>query len=222
MSWHLVDADGADLATGRPVRTGGSPTPAGALAASPVVRWPVRLVTADGRSATLAEALGDGGQRVEQVLGAIVSPPPELEPRRLHVLAAATPAGPIDLPVVLVDLPRALEASTAVDRAWLAAVEHERHAARPLLLTQDRAGHLEAAVHAAMLLGTDHLAPPADDTAGRVASGALLWLLGGVVAWALAAPEANPFDAWGELIVRGWWPIGPSGGRLAMTRLERG
>lgn len=222
MSWHVVDAGGNDLATGRPVRPGGSSSPAGALAASPVVTWPVRLVADDGRSATLAGALGEGGLRVQGLLGSVVSRPPELETERLHSLAATTPAGTIDLTVAVVDLADALKASAAVDRTWLAAVERERERPRPLLVAQGRAGELEAAVHAAMLLGTRHFAPQSDDVAERVASGALLWLLGGVVAWALASPGRNPFDPWAELVVRGWWPLGPADGRLALARLARG
>ena len=200
---------------------GGPPSPAGALAASPVVTWPVRLVADDGRTATLADALGEGGRRVEELLSAVVSRPPELDRGRLRSLAATTPAGTVDLPVAVVDLPHALEASAAVDRAWLAEVERERERPRALLIARGRSGELEAAVHAAMLLGTEHLGPVDDDVAGRVASGALLWLLGGAVSWALAAPD-SPFDAWAELVVRRWWPLGPSGGRLALARLGRG
>lgn len=190
------------------------------MAGAPVLAWPVRLVAGGGRTAGLAEALGEGGDRVEAVLAAVVARPADVDPARRAVLAAATPAGPVDLPVEVVPLALAPAASAGVDRGWLAAVDRRRDEARALLVGRGRAGHLEAAAHAAALLGTEHLAPGGGGEAGQAASGALLWLLGGVVAWALAAPGSSPFDAWGELVVRGWWPLGPTGGRLAVARLD--
>ena len=96
MSWHAVDAGGLDLATGRPPRPPGRPSPGTALAAAPVASWPVAVVAA------------------------------------------------------------------------------------------------------------------------HVASGARLWLLTGAVASALAAGDPDPFAPWARLVVGGWWPVGPSGGRLVV------
>jgi hypothetical protein len=50
-----------------------------------------------------------------------------------------------------------------------------------------------------------------------VASGARLWLLTGAVVSALAGADPDPFRAWGALVAAGWWPVGPSGGRLVLS-----
>jgi transglutaminase-like putative cysteine protease len=65
----------------------------------------------------------------------------------------------------------------------------------------------------ALLAATGRLDAGVD---ARVASGARLWLLAGAVASALAGPP-DPFHAWGRLVAAGWWPVGPSRGRLVMS-----
>ncbi|MDQ4131919.1 MAG: hypothetical protein M3179_01650, partial [Actinomycetota bacterium] len=71
-TWHAVDGAGRDLATGRPPETTGSPTPAVAVAAAPVIEWPVRVVDGEGRAVGLEAVLGAGGERVVSLLSGLV------------------------------------------------------------------------------------------------------------------------------------------------------
>jgi hypothetical protein len=191
-------------------------SPAAALAAAPVATWPVAVVGDDGRQVGVADALGRGGVRVAAVLGRIAghaSPPADLD---LGRLAAATPGGAVIAPLVVVDQARAAQVAGTVDASWLTKVDRRRSQPRPLLAGAGRATELEAALHLAMLLATLPVAEDAPPEA-RVASGARLWLLGGVVAWALLGDVGDPFAAWGELVSYGMWPVGPVGGRLVVA-----
>lgn len=222
MSWQAVDAGGTDLATGRPPRFPGAPTPAAAMARAPVVIWPLAAVDQAGRPVGLGEALGDGGRRVEDLVGRIATgarPPPELD---VGALARDTPAGTVDLPVDVVAAAVASQAARAVDRAWLTAVDDRRDEARDALVAAGRDEALEAALHVAVLVATGRLRAAEDDPASVVASGAWLWLLGGAVAWALRGlPVADdPFASWADLLSWGLWPVGPTGGRLVVGSLQ--
>ena len=135
----------------------------------------------------------------------------------MEALVRATPAGTVDLPVVAVGLGEALEVAAEVDRAWLGAVEERRAAPRSLLTAHGREPQLEAALNLAMLLATERLGGQGDELGARVASGARLWLLGGVVGWALLATgDGDPFASWADLVSYGLWPLGPAGGRLVL------
>ncbi|MGI9079828.1 MAG: hypothetical protein ACR2GF_03255 [Acidimicrobiales bacterium] len=210
-----MDGAGLALATGRPPRPPGATSPAAALAAAPVATWPLATVNDHGRRVDVAAALGTGGARVAELLGRIageVTAPGGVD---IADLAAATPAGPVTDAVALVGLAEAVEATAAVDRAWLDAVDRCRAAPRHGLEGAGRGTELEAALHLAMLLATG---PVDDSVAGvaRVASGARLWLLGGAIAWALTGDAADPFACWAELVSYGLWPVGPVGGRLVV------
>jgi hypothetical protein len=212
--WHAVDGDGRALATGRAPEGSGRPSPAAALAAAPVMAWPPVVVSEDGDRLGLAGALGPGGDRVERLLGELaIRPDVDAE-----ALAQESPAGKLCLPVHIVGLGAAVEAAGRVDRAWLAEVDHRRAAPRHALLAAGRETELEAALHVAILLASERF-DPADDTDvdAHVASGARLWLLTGAVASALAGAVPDPFEAWGRLVAAGWWPVGPSGGRLVLS-----
>jgi len=231
VSWHAVDAAGLDLATGRPPRGAGWPTPATAVAAAPVATWPVAAAGQDGRTLDLAAALGPGGERVEALLEALAGrhapeagPAPDSGPVRagegvdVEALARATPAGPVAHPLAVVDLAAGVEAAERVDRAWLAAVERRRSAPRRALAAAGRGAETEAAVHLALLMGTERLDPADDaDVDAHVASGAQLWLLAGAVVSALSGAEPDPFAPWARLVAAGLWPVGPSGGRLVVS-----
>ena len=216
-SWYAVDASGCDVATGRPPRPPGAASPAAALAAAPLARWPLTTVADDGSRHSLAEALGRGGQQIEALLGQLVSPPPPPPAGEVAALARATPAGWVELPVAMVDLAEGVEATAGLDPAWLAAVEDQRAQPRRPLVDAGRGSHLDAALNVAMLLGVDRLAPP-EGLGDRMASGAQLWLLGAAVAWALTGTDAHPFGAWARMVVGGYWPIGPCEGRLVVVR----
>ena len=220
--WHAVDAAGHDPATGRPPRGPGAPSAAAALARIPVARWPVGAVTA-GRTVAVGDALGPGGARVELLLDRLASrafgprrpvPPAPPAGAALAPLARATPAGPVDLPVAVVEADAGAAAAGAVDRDWMGVVEARREVPRSALEARGRAPDLEAALNLAMLVGvgTQGLA----GEASRVASGARLWLLGGAVAWALLDEPDDPFAAWGDLVSCGLWPVGPVDGRLVV------
>lgn len=244
MRWHAVDGEGLALATGREAAPPGAPTPVAALAAAPVVRWPVGVRADDGRPLSLGQAIGPGGERVESLLARLVGarrpvgtaapatltgtastrlPPSPATVTSLAALAAATPAGPVDLPLALVPLPAGVEAAADVDSAWLEEVDERRSASRRALVAARQEAELEAALHVAVLVATERL-DPADDTdvGAHVASGAQLWLLTAAVASALAVASAaagarpDPFASWAELVVAGLWPIGPSRGRLVV------
>jgi hypothetical protein len=138
----------------------------------------------------------------------------------VEALARHTPAGFVDLPVVVVPLAEGVEAADAVDRSWLAAVDGARSAARRALVDAGRGDELEVALRAAMVTATERFDPSDDtDVDARVASGARLWLLAGAVASALAKEEADPFEPWARLVRAGWWPVGPSAGRLVVSRV---
>lgn len=205
--WHAVDGGGRHLG-------GGRPSPAAALAAAPVMAWPVAVLDGDGGRLSLAGALGPGGDRVERLLGA-----DGLDEVEVEALLRATPVGPEHLKIRMVGLRATVEAAAAVDGAWLAAVDRRRTSLRDVVVAAGRREELEAALHVAMLLGTERF-DPADDTDvdAHVASGARLWLLTAAVVSALAAAQPDPFESWGRLSMAGWWPVGPSGGRLVVGR----
>jgi hypothetical protein len=218
VSWHAVDADGFDLATGRPPAGRGWRTPAAALAGAPVAAWPLRVVHEDGRHLPVGEALGPGGDRVERLLEALAAEPNGLE---VATLAQTTPVGTVDLPVAVLALPDAVEASALVDPAWLASVDRARAAPRQALLAAGRDQEVEAALHLTLLLATERLDPADDaDVDAHIASGAQLWLLAGAVVSALAGAAPDPFWAWARLVVAGWWPVGPSGDHLVVAATE--
>jgi hypothetical protein len=178
-----------------------------------VATWPVTAVSSDGRSVSVAEALGPGGDRVATLLARVAA-----RARSAPLLEEAvrnTPAGPLDLPVRVVSLAEGVQRAGHVDPAWLAAVEERRSTPRPALAAAGRTTELNAALNLAMLLATG----PVDggDGAARVASGARLWLLGAGVAWALLAAERDPFAPWTDLVSVGIWPVGPVGARLVVV-----
>jgi hypothetical protein len=189
------------------------------LRAAPVVTWPLDIVDDEGRPITFAAAVGPGGERVSDLLDALTGADdvgtlaPLVAGSSIEVLARQTPAGRVDLPLVCVDLVAGVEAAAGVDPSWLAEVDRRRMAARAAVVAAGREDELEAALHVAMLVGTGRLDAGVD---ARVASGARLWLLAGAVASALTGPP-DPFHAWGRLVAAGWWPVGPSRGRLVMS-----
>ena len=192
------------------------PSPAAALAAAPVATWPLVAVGGGGRTASLAQALGPGGDRVEGLLNALAGAAAVID---VEGLARATPAGTVDLPLAVVSLAEGAEAAALVDRAWFGAVDERRSQVRRSLVAAGRESELEAALHLVVLLATDRLDPADDDDVeAHLASGAQLWLLAGAVASALDGVEPDPFAPWACLVTGGWWPVGPSGGRLVVVR----
>lgn len=220
MGWHALDADALSLVTGRPPEPPGAPSAAAALAAAPVVRWPVRLRAGNGQELRVGRALGPGGERVESLLDRLAGsapPPPAAAAGDLAALATATPAGPVDLPLAVVPLHAGVRAAAGIEPRWLAEVDDRRSDARRALLAGGREAELEAALHVAVLVATERLDPADDaDVDAHVASGAQLWLLTAAVASALAGARPDPFGPWAELVVAGLWPLGPSGGRLVV------
>jgi hypothetical protein len=72
-----------------------------------------------------------------------------------------------------------------------------------------------------MVEATERFDPAEDaDVDAHVASGARLWLLTGAVASALSGGEPDPFGPWARLVRAGWWPVGPSDGRLVVSRVS--
>ena len=210
MTWRAVDARGSDLAAGRR-------SPAAALSAAPEVAWPLTVVDQDGRRVTFAEALGPGGARVQELLDALVRGAAEAGVD-VDSLALMTPAGTVDLPLARVSLGEGVEAAGQVDGTWLAEVDRRRNGCRQALAAAARDEQMEAALHVAMLLATERLAPPDDaDVDAHVASGARLWLVAGAVVSALSGADPDPFWAWGRLVAAGWWPVGPSDGRMVLS-----
>jgi hypothetical protein len=131
-------------------------------------------------------------------------------------LARSTPAGDIDLPLVVVGLAEGVRAATEVDTGWLAEVERCRTARRDALVAAGREAEMEAALQAAIPKATERFDPAGDgDVDAHIASGAQLWLQSGAVVSALVG-EPDPFAAWALLVAEGWWPVGPSGGRLVV------
>jgi uncharacterized protein (DUF2345 family) len=168
----------------------------------------------DGARLSLAGALGPGGDRVEALLDTVV----RASGVDLEALAPATPAGTVDLPLVVLALPAGVEAAARVDHGWLADVDRRRAAGRDSLVAGGREEALEAALHVATLVATERLDPDDDgDVDAHVASGARLWLLAGAVASALGGVEPDPFASWARLVAGGWWPIGPCDGRLVVS-----
>lgn len=215
-AWFAVDRQGCDLATGRPPEGDGAPSAAAALASAPVVTWPVVAASSDGRTLSVAEALGRGGGRVAVLLERLASdasPPGDLA---VDGLTRATPAGDVDLPVTAAGLAEAVRAADEVDQDWMAEVERRRPVPRSMLGVAGRTAQLEAALNLAMLLGTGPVPDHDGDGDARVASGARLWLLGAGVSWALTERGDDPFAAWTELVSYGIWPVGPASGRLVV------
>lgn len=219
LGWHAVDLFGHDLASGAPPRPPGAPSPAAALANAPSATWPAVVVDGDGRRTTFADAVGTGGQAVARLLDRLLAPATAVTEADLVVWANATPAGQLELELDVVSLADGVERSASVPPHWLAEVEARRSAPRQMLVDEGRSTELEAALHVAMLLATDHLGVGvgADDVEGRIAAGARLWLLGGAVAWSLTGPRAHPFRPWADLVTAGLWPIGPVDDRLVVA-----
>jgi hypothetical protein len=175
------------------------------------------VVAADGCVSDVALALGPGGPRVVELLDRLAAPARAPVRLAVEVLARATPAGTVDLPVAAHGLDDAVLAAGDVDPAWLAVVDERRSEARAALRAGGREVELEAALNLAMLLATDRLEGGEADLGARVASGARLWLLGAAVSWALTDGDDDPFSAWAELLSYGLWPVGPVGGRLVVS-----
>jgi hypothetical protein len=137
-------------------------------------------------------------------------------------LARATPAGTVRLPLALVALPDGVAAAARVDRTWLGEVDRRRAAARQAVVAAGRGAEMEAALQTAMVAATERFDPTDDtDVDAHVASGARLWLLTGAVVSALTGIDPDPFEPWGRLVTAGWWPIGPSDGRLVVSEASR-
>ncbi len=182
--------------------------------------WPVGVVGSDGCRLALGEALGPGGRKVESLLDTLLAGEDSASVDA-EGLASQTPIGTLGLPVCLLGLAEAVEAAAGVDPAWLAAVEQRRSTPRRALLDAGRHHQLEAALHMAMLLGAEQLDPDDDaDVDAHVASGAMLWILGAAVAWALVPDTPSPFTPWAALVAHRLWPVGPSGGKLVLSALR--
>lgn len=217
VAWHAVDTKGCDLGTGRPPRGPGRPSPAAALATVPVASWPLEVVDGAGRRLRLAEALGPGGDEVEGLLEALTGRGAR-DGVDVESLARATPAGTVRLPVALVALGAAVDAAARVDPHWLAGVDRARAATRDALTAAGRGAEMEAALNVGLLVATERFDPADDaDVDAHVASGARLWLLAGALLSALSGAEVGSFHAWGRLLAAGWWPVGPSDGRLVLS-----
>ena len=178
--------------------------------------WPLGVVDRDGGRLGVAESLGPGGDRVEALLGAVARGP--IGDVDVEALAPMTPAGAVRLPVQTVTLRVAVEAQADLDDAWLAEVGRRRDQGRHALVAAGRQAEMEAALNLAILMSTERF-DPADDTDvdAHAASGARLWLLTGAVVSALAGTAPDPFAPWARLVAAGWWPVGPSGGRLVVA-----
>lgn len=231
VSWAAVDGRGCDLDTGSPPAPPGAVSPAAALASAAAATWPVAVVASDGRRLGLGAALGPGGDRVERLMERLLVGPVPAIPgevgagatvavETVEALARSTPLGPVAWPVRVVPRRQGVDAVAALDAGWVDRLEVRRRASRRELARRGRDTDLEAALHVAMVLATERLDPVLDDDVdAHVASGAQLWILGAAVAWCLLAPpERDPFAAWAELVVRGWWPVGPSRGRLVVAQ----
>ena len=192
MTWRAVDAAGSHLAAGRQ-------SPAAALSGAPVATWPLGVVDDDGRQITFAEALGPGGDRVQELLEALMAgtAEPGLE---VDVLATMTPAGRVELPLACVTLAEGVEAAGQVDTHWLAAVDRRRRwaalaAYAGIVAWAFLAGHPETlffclilvVVYAAMRLAL--MAGPARQRLTRLAELAGVTVLGA----GLSAVQTLPF-----------------------------
>lgn len=204
--WRVVDAEGTEAS---PARS----SPAAALAAAPVIGWPLTIVGDDGSRVGLAQALGPGGDRVADLLDALGCD----EAGDAEILARSTPAGPVGLPLATVTRADAVEAAGRVDSDWLAEVDRRRTERRRAVVDAGREEALEAALHVAVLVATERFDPSDDlDADEHVASGARLWLLTGAVVSALSGVDPDPFAGWARLVAAGWWPVGPSEGHLVV------
>jgi hypothetical protein len=155
---------------------------------------------------------------LERLLEALHAP----APIDLERLARATPAATVTLPLAVVALPEGVAAAAQVDQAWLGEVDRRRAAARRAVVAAGRGAEMEAALEMAIVLATERF-DPADDTDvdAHVASGARLWLLTGAVVSALTGVHPDPFASWARLVTAGWWPVGPSDGRLVVSEVSR-
>ena len=155
---------------------------------------------------------------LEHLLEALDAAPPVDVER----LARATPAAAVTLPLAVVALPDGVAAAARVDRAWLGEVDRRRAASRQCLVAAGREAEMEAALEATIVRAVERF-DPADDTDAdaHVASGARLWLLTGAVVSALSGVEPDPFEPWARLVTAGWWPVGPSDGRLVVSEALR-
>ncbi|MGP4024129.1 AMP-binding protein [Actinomadura sp. 3N407] len=165
----------------------------------------------------LARDLGPGGDRVAALLHGMSAHLPAdgaHVPRRGEAHVPESVAG---APVRLMrDVPAAL--LDRVDPGWLARLEGRRHDARQRLTDTGRGDRLELAEHVAMLVATPRLRPADPGDADALAiSGAILWLVGTLVATALTDDRD---DALAELITCGWWPVGPVDGAFRIAPLD--
>jgi hypothetical protein len=214
--WFAVDADGQDLATGRPPSGQGAASALEALTAAPVASWPLAAVRGR-RRLRLATVLGRGGRTVERLIDALAGRARQPLTADLAVLAASTPGGHVDLPLALVDPAEGARAAAGVDPLWLARLAAGRSAARGLLVSTGRSDELEAALHVALLVADGLQGHGEHDMAGRVVAGQRFWVLSGAIAWALTGRTRHPFRAWTSLLAGGFWPVGPSHGRLVVS-----
>ncbi|MDP9870194.1 MULTISPECIES: hypothetical protein [Streptosporangium] len=168
----------------------------------------------------LATELGPGGDRVERLLRGVCD---ATRPSTAPGFTTPAPARPATRFTVVRDRATATAAMDLVDPGWLADLDRRRAAARSRLLDAGREEQLELAEHVAMLVATPRL-DPADQTdpGARAVSGALLWLIGTVVAGALAdgdgeEDEDGTLAELTDLLTDGWWPIGRVNGRFLIT-----
>ena len=165
----------------------------------------------------LARDLGPGGERVAALLDGVSehlrgdgANLPRRDEDRLPEAVAGAPVRVVDdVPAPLLD---------RVDGGWLARLERRRNDARRRLLDAGREDRLDLAEHVAMLVATPRLRPADPGDADALAmSGAVLWLLGTLVADALTGDRD---DALAELVARGWWPVGPVDGAFLVAPLD--
>ncbi len=155
---------------------------------------------------------------LESLLEALEAAPPVDVER----LAPATPAATVTLPLAVVALGDGVAAAARVDRAWLDEVDRRRAASRHALVAAGREAEMEAALRTTMVRATERFDPADDeDIDAHVASGARLWLLTGAVVSALTGVDPDPFEPWARLVTAGWWPVGPSDGRLVVSEASR-
>ncbi|GGL57043.1 hypothetical protein [Planomonospora parontospora] len=172
-----------------------------------------------------AGELGPGGDRVAALLhglvahlpaGDVSSPPPAGPDPRTGRVPAEVGGLPVrwadELPAVLLD---------RVDPLWLAWLESRRSEARARLRDARREDRLEFAEHVAMLVATPRLRPADPADAGALAmSGAILWLVGTLVATALTDDRDDRADRLADLTARGLWPVGPVDGAFLLAPLD--
>lgn len=151
---------------------------------------------------------------LERLLEALDAAPPV----DLERLARATPAATVTFPLAVVALPEGVAAAGRVDPEWLGEVDRRRAASRHALVAAGRGAEMEAALQTIMERATERFDPVDDtDVDAHVASGARLWLLTGAVVSALTGVDPDPFEPWARLVTAGWWPVGPSDGRLVVS-----